>query len=75
MIAKNLIEHGVSMGKVTFKGTPTQLEGNLPEVGKHVKDFVLVAADLSDKRLKDLIGKKVVLATVPSLDDRMFTIC
>ena len=56
------------MGKVKFKGAPVQLEGTLPEVGKQVKDFVLVAADLADKRLKDLSGRKVVIATVPSLD-------
>lgn len=56
------------MAKVQFKGTPIQLEGTLPEMGKPVKDFVLVAQDLSDKQLKDLMGKKFILATVPSLD-------
>ena len=42
--------------------------GNLPQVGDMAPNFELVATDLSDIRLSDLKGKKVVLNIFPSID-------
>jgi len=56
------------MSTVTFKGTPIQLAGNFPLVGKQAPDFKLAAGDLSDKQLADFKGKTKILNIVPSLD-------
>lgn len=56
------------MANITFKGNPIHTVGNLPEVGTQAKDFTLVASDLSEKKLSDYQGKKVVLNIFPSID-------
>jgi thiol peroxidase len=56
------------MTKVSFKGTPFAIAGQLPAVGSSAPDFLLTKTDLSDVRLGDLKGKKVVLNVFPSLD-------
>lgn len=56
------------MSKVTFKGTPIDMAGELPAVGRKAPDFKLTAADLSDKGLADFRGKAKILNIVPSLD-------
>ena len=56
------------MSKVTFKGTPIDIAGELPALGRQAPDFKLAAADLSDKSLADFRGKVKVLNIVPSLD-------
>jgi thioredoxin-dependent peroxiredoxin len=56
------------MTKVTFKGTPFAIAGDLPALGASAPDFVLTKTDLSDLGLRDLRGKKVVLNIFPSLD-------
>jgi thiol peroxidase len=56
------------MSNVTFKGTPIQLAGTFPTVGKQAPDFKLAAGDLSDKQLTDFKGKTKILNIVPSLD-------
>lgn len=56
------------MSTVTFKGTPIQLAGTFPTVGKQAPDFKLAAGDLSDKQLADFKGKTKILNIVPSLD-------
>jgi thiol peroxidase len=56
------------MSTVTFKGTPIQLAGSFPTVGKQAPDFKLTAGDLSDKQLADFQGKIKILNIVPSLD-------
>ncbi|WP_300671311.1 thiol peroxidase [Soonwooa sp.] len=56
------------MANITFKGNPIHTVGNLPEVGTQAKDFTLVASDLSEKKLSDYKGKKVVLNIFPSID-------
>ena len=55
------------MAKITLKGNPIHTLGILPEVGSKIKDFSLVAGDLSVKTLADFPGKKV-LNIFPSLD-------
>jgi len=56
------------MAKVTLKGNPVNLSGELPAVGSTAPDFALVAADLSEKSLKDFAGKKKILTINPSYD-------
>lgn len=56
------------MQKVTFSGNTFEVAGKLPEVGEKAKDFTLVAQDLSDIKLEDFKGKRVVLNIFPSLD-------
>lgn len=56
------------MANITFKGNPIHTVGQLPEVGTVAKDFNLVSSDLSEKKLSDYKGKKVVLNIFPSID-------
>jgi thiol peroxidase len=56
------------MTKVTFKGTPFAVAGDLPAVGTSAPDFVLTKTDLSDVKLGSFKGKKVVLNIFPSID-------
>ena len=56
------------MAKITLKGNPIKTVGKLPKTGKKAPGFKLVATDLSEKKLKDFKGKKVLLNITPSLD-------
>lgn len=56
------------MSQVTFKGTPVNTAGDLPQVGGQAPDFSLTSADLSQKSIKDFEGKRVILNIFPSLD-------
>lgn len=56
------------MAQITFKGSPINTEGNLPEVGSTAPNFKLTASDLSEKSLNDYAGKNVVLNIFPSVD-------
>lgn len=56
------------MATILFKGNEIHSSGNLPAVGDQLKDFSLVAKDLSEKSLADFSGKKLVLNIFPSLD-------
>ena len=56
------------MAKITLRGKPLHTNGELPQVGTPAPDFTGVKADLSDVRLSDFKGKKVVLNIFPSLD-------
>lgn len=53
---------------VLLKGNPVHICGNLPEVGTKAQEFLLVNKDLSEIRLEDFKGKRVVLNIFPSLD-------
>jgi len=55
------------MAQITLKGNPINSAGSLPEKGTKIKDFALVAGDLSVKTLADFPGK-LVLNIFPSLD-------
>ncbi|GAB6169637.1 thiol peroxidase [Clostridium carnis] len=55
------------MKKVTFQGAPLTLEGKTVKVGEKLRDFVVVANDLSEVSLKDTNGVRVFLS-VPSID-------
>ena len=56
------------MAKVTFKGGPVTTSGNLPAKGSMAPEFTLVRSDLTDLKLSDLKGKKVILDVFLSLD-------
>ncbi|HAM10426.1 MAG: lipid hydroperoxide peroxidase [Bacteroidetes bacterium GWE2_41_25] len=54
------------MAKLTLKGAPVTISGNLPAIGSKAPDFKLVKSDLSYLKLSELKGKKVVLSIFPS---------
>ena len=56
------------MAKITLKGNPVNTLGTLPEKGSKAPDFTLVKTDLSEAKLSDYKGKKVILNIFPSLD-------
>jgi len=53
---------------VTLQGNAFNTSGELPAVGSAAPDFHLVDGKLSDVRLADYSGKKIILNIVPSLD-------
>lgn len=56
------------MATITLKGNEIQTIGTLPKVGEKAPDFTLVASDLSQKKLSDYTGKKLILNIFPSVD-------
>jgi thiol peroxidase len=56
------------MAKITLKGNPINTVGTLPEIGAQAPEFTLTGTDLSDVKLDNYKGKKVVLNIFPSLD-------
>lgn len=56
------------MEKVTFLGNEVHTQGSMPVVGQPAPDFTAVKGDLSEIKLSDYRGKKVVLNIFPSLD-------
>ena len=56
------------MAKITLKGNPINTIGSLPKKACKTKDFTLVAQDLSEKKVEDFLGSKVILNIFPSLD-------
>lgn len=55
------------MASITLKGNPIQTSGELPAQGSSAPAFQLAKADLSEVKLGDLPGKKV-LNIFPSID-------
>jgi thiol peroxidase len=56
------------MASITFKGSPFETNGDLPQVGQAAPDFTLVANDMSAVSLKDSSGKVRIISVVPSID-------
>ncbi|QCX53621.1 thiol peroxidase [Elizabethkingia sp. JS20170427COW] len=56
------------MANITFHGDAASTVGTLPQAGEQLKDFALVASDLSEKNLESYKGKKVVFNIFPSVD-------
>jgi thiol peroxidase len=54
------------MAKLTLKGEPVNSSGNLPAIGSKAPDFNLVKSDLTNLKLSELKGKKVILSIFPS---------
>lgn len=55
------------METVLFQGNPVHIDG-LPETGTKAPDFTLVSKDLTELKLQDYKGRRVVLNIFPSLD-------
>lgn len=51
-----------------LKGTPVQLNGELPQEGSEAPDFRFVRKDMSEGSLSEFKGKPTVLIAVPSVD-------
>jgi len=56
------------MATITLRDKPIHTIGELPEIGSQVKDFELVAKDLSRVSLAEFKGSRLVLNIFPSLD-------
>lgn len=54
--------------KVTMKGNPLTLTGELPQTSKPAPDFTVLNNDLKPAGLGDLKGKVALICSVPSLD-------
>ncbi|WP_298777909.1 thiol peroxidase [uncultured Polaribacter sp.] len=56
------------MANITLKGNAINTIGSLPQNGETAPNFTLTAVDLSQKKLSDFTGKKVILNIFPSVD-------
>lgn len=56
------------MASITFKGNTINTVGELPKVGEKAPDFKLTNDSLSDIKLGDFAGKKLILNIFPSID-------
>ncbi|WP_119395225.1 thiol peroxidase [Salinibius halmophilus] len=56
------------MTTITLQGNPMETVGTLPEAGQQAPDFTLAGADLSDIKLADFAGQRLVLNIFPSVD-------
>ena len=56
------------MAQVTFGGNAVHTVGELPKVGSVAPDFTVVYGDLSEGKLSDFRGKRVVINIFPSID-------
>ena len=56
------------MATITLKGNAVNTSGELPRVGQSAPDFTLTKTDLSDLKLADFKGKRVILNIFPSID-------
>lgn len=59
------------MTKVTLKGKPTSIKGDLPGIGNTAPDFSFVKPDLTESSLYAQGPKVKVIIAVPSLDTRV----
>ncbi|MBC7450027.1 MAG: thiol peroxidase [Cytophagales bacterium] len=56
------------MTKVTLKGSPVSIKGDLPGIGNTAPDFTFVQPDLSESSLYAQVNKLKVIIAAPSLD-------
>ena len=56
------------MASITLKGNAVNTIGNLPNLGEKAPNFTLTAVGLSQSKLSDFAGKKVILNIFPSID-------
>lgn len=56
------------MATVQFRGATLKLTGELPTVGNEAPPMELVAPDLTEVALEDFDGRRIVVATVHSID-------
>ena len=56
------------MATVTLQGNPFETAGALPAIGSAAPDFTLVKTDLSEAKLADYTGSRLILNIFPSVD-------
>lgn len=56
------------MATITLQGNPIETAGNLPNKNQKAPNFNLVAGDLSEKKISDFAGTKLILNIFPSVD-------
>lgn len=56
------------MSQITLGGNPVNTNGSLPQMNTAAADFLLVKTDLSEVRLSDFKGSRVILNIFPSVD-------
>lgn len=56
------------MTLITLNGSPLHTIGTLPAVGTLAPDFTVTKTDLGEIKLKNYLGKKIILNLFPSLD-------
>lgn len=56
------------MSEITFMGQTITTCGNLPKIGMQAPDFTVTKTDLSEVRLKNFSGHKMILNIFPSMD-------
>ncbi len=54
--------------KITLRGNPVNVDGDLPATGTKAPDFKLTSGALADVSLKDFAGKRKVMNIYPSID-------
>jgi thiol peroxidase len=59
---------GGNMATITFKGSPTETSGALPDIQTKAPAFTLAKTDLSDVSLDAFAGKRIVMNIFPSID-------
>jgi thiol peroxidase len=62
------------MADITYKGSKTQTNGSIPQVGSKAPNFTLTDNDLNDVTLNQYLGKKTILSINPSLDTSVCSI-
>lgn len=55
------------MATITLDGKPVQTAGSLPDVGSPAPGFSLSKTDLTDCKLEDYSGKRLVISIFPSI--------
>jgi thiol peroxidase len=56
------------MANLTIQGRPIHTNGELPKLGSHCPNFLLIDKDLTEVTLQKVQGKRALLSFVPSLD-------
>lgn len=56
------------MASITLGGNPTETNGEMPQIGQKAPDFYLVKNDMSEARLSDYNGTRVIMNIFPSID-------
>ncbi len=56
------------MSTIAFKGNEVHTSGSLPSVGSKAPDFSVTKSDLSETKLADYSGKRLVINIFPSID-------
>jgi len=56
------------MATTSLGGNPVNTNGDLPAIGSLAPDFTLLKNDLSDAKLSDYHGKRLILNIFPSID-------